>query len=152
MTLGRGIFGNVVSIGAQTMKENFPAIAQVDAYWEGLRNGRLMPDRSEVDPRGMKSALEYAMLLEQVVPGVARVRVSGVHLSDLFGMEIRGMPISAFFDAPSREQLTSVVRRLHNRPEVSELKLKSPAGLGRPPMTKEDAGLPTSSFLFHQLK
>ncbi len=42
---------------------SYPAIAQVDAYWEALRNGRLMPERAEVDPRGLECALEYAFIL-----------------------------------------------------------------------------------------
>ena len=77
---------------------SYKAIAQVDAYWEGLRAGRPMPDRAEVDPRGLGDALEFAFLLEHVAPGIGRVRISGMHLRDLLGMEVRGMPLTAVFE------------------------------------------------------
>jgi len=50
--------GNVVSFVDRAGEMIFPAVNQVDAYWEGLRDGRLMPERAEVDPRGLDSALE----------------------------------------------------------------------------------------------
>ena len=35
-------FGNVVSMGMRKDAVNFPAVAQVDAYWEGLRDERIL--------------------------------------------------------------------------------------------------------------
>lgn len=116
-------------------KATFPAIAQIDSYWEGLRNGRLMPTRAEVDPRGMEAVLEYAMLLEFVAPGVARVRVAGVHLSDLIGMDVRGMPLSVFFDPGHRGRVAEILDQVVRGPRVAELKLSASAGIGRPSLT-----------------
>lgn len=127
-----GGLGKVVSLGTRMESNTFPAISKIDAYWEQLRDGRLMPKRSEVDPRAMESALEYALLLEHVAPGVVRVRVAGTHLSDLMGMEVRGMPLSVFFDVADRGTLAEIVDRVVREPQVAELKLSSPAGLGRP--------------------
>lgn len=134
MNMRFGMGGNVVSFSAKANAMNYPAISQVDAYWEGLREGRLMPERAEVDPRGLSGALEFAFLLEHVAPGVARLRVAGRHLSDILGMEVRGMPITAFFDPTSRTKLAEVLDNVVRRPQVAELKLKSPAGIGRPPL------------------
>jgi hypothetical protein len=118
------------------MKVNFPAVSQIDAYWEGLRDGRLMPKRSEVDPRGMEGALEYAMLMELVAPGVARIRVSGMHLTDLLGMEVRGMPLTAFFEPQDRPRIAAVLDEVvgtkGSGPKVIEVSLASPGGIGRP--------------------
>ena len=61
-----------------------------------------MPLRSEIDPRGLKGALEYCFVLERIAPGLARLRVAGSHLGDLMGMEVRGMPITAFYDENGR--------------------------------------------------
>lgn len=130
---------------------NFPAIAQVDAYWEGLRGGRLMPARAEVDPRGLENALEYALMLEYVASGVARVRVAGQHLSNLLGMEVRGMPITAFFEPSSRARISEVLDQVTRGPKVAELQISSAGGLGRPairsrlflaPLSGEDVGHP----------
>ena len=113
----------------------FAAINQVDAYWEGLRNGRLMPERAEVDPRGMESALEFAFMLEHVAPGVARFRVAGRHLSDLLGMEVRGMPISSFIEPEGRAQFARALDKVVNTPQVADICLSSPRGIGRPAVT-----------------
>lgn len=145
MFLGKGRFDNVISMGSRAMANTFPAIAQVDAYWEGLREGRLMPCRSEVDPRGLQGALEYAMLMEVVAPGIARVRVSGMHLNDLMGMEVRGMPITAFFDPADRQRLSDVLKEVVSGPKVAELTLSSPGGIGRSPLSAKLYIAPLSS-------
>ena len=128
-------FGNVVSFARKAETVNFPAVSQVDAYWEGLRDGRLMPDRSEVDPRGLENALEFAFMLECVAPGVARVRIAGMHLSDLLGMEVRGMPLTAFFEPSARERMGEVLNRVVTSAHVADLRLSSGKAIGRPPLT-----------------
>ncbi|MCP3971155.1 MAG: PAS domain-containing protein [Rhodobacteraceae bacterium] len=130
-----GFEGNVVSFTARAATMSFPAISQVDAYWEGLRDGRLMPERAEVDPRGLESALEFAFMMERVAPGVARIRVAGMHLSDLLGMEVRGMPITAFFEPKSRARVAETIDRVTDGAQVADLRLSSRGGIGRPPLT-----------------
>ncbi|MCB2111761.1 MAG: PAS domain-containing protein, partial [Rhodobacteraceae bacterium] len=68
----------------------FHSISVVRAYWEALRAGREVPYRSEIDPRGIESALEHTFVLERIAPRIARFRLAGVHLCDLMGMEVRG--------------------------------------------------------------
>ncbi|MDF0594949.1 PAS domain-containing protein [Psychromarinibacter halotolerans] len=125
-------FDNVVSLFGKAVPLKYPAIAQVDAYWEGLRQGRLMPDRAEVDPRGMDTALEYAFLMEHVAPGIARVRISGMHLRDLLGMEVRGMPLTAFFLPEARERIQKAVEAVVTTPQVADISLSGQRGIGRP--------------------
>ena len=62
--------GNVVPLFTERQKMSFPAIAQMDAYWEALRRGQLIPKRSDVDPRGIEAALEHAFILERIAAGV----------------------------------------------------------------------------------
>ena len=138
--------GKVLSFGAQAMAVNYPAISQVDAYWEGLRDGRLMPTRGEIDPRGLENALEFAMMMELVAPGIARIRVAGMHLSDLLGMEVRGMPLTAFIEPASRAKLTETLDRVVNRPQVADIKLSSSGGVGRPSMAARLYLAPLSSY------
>lgn len=124
--------GNVVSLVHRLAQVSFPAINQVDAYWEGLRCGRLMPERAEIDPRGLESALEYAFMLEHVAPGVARIRIAGMHLNDILGMEVRGMPLTAFINPEDRKRLGRALDRVVNTPQVADIKLSSPRSIGRP--------------------
>lgn len=61
----------------------FEALARVESYWEALRDGRQMPARAELDPRGLGPALDHALLLEASGPGPARIRLAGAALAAL---------------------------------------------------------------------
>ena len=123
---------NVISIAPARTEQHFPAISQVEAYWEGLRNGRLMPTRSEVDPRGISDILEFAFVLEKIAPGMARIRLAGMHLNDLMGMEVRGMPITAMFLPEARRQIQRTLELVFERPATARLSLSGDMGLTRP--------------------
>ncbi len=146
----RGL-SNIIALAPRRAQAKFPAIAQVEAYWEGLRNGRPMPARAEVDPRAMTEVLEYAFVLERIAPGLARIRVAGRHLSDLLGMEVRGMPISALFLPETRDQLRTALEEVLSAPASVRLTLAGDSGLTRPRLEaqmylaplRDDTGLPT---------
>lgn len=123
---------NVVSIAPARIQQHFPAIAQVEAYWEGLRNGRLMPTRAEVDPRGISDILEFAFVLEKIAPGMARIRLAGMHMNDLMGMEVRGMPITAMFLPEARRQVQRALELVFERPSTARLTLSGDTGMTRP--------------------
>jgi len=93
-----------------------PHLAQVEAYWDALRGDRPAPLRSEIDPRGIENALEYAFVLERIAPGVARFRLAGMHLNDLMGMEVRGMPLTSFFSADDRGKLGEALEHVFEMP------------------------------------
>ncbi len=123
---------NVISIAPARTEQHFPAISRIDAYWEGLRNGRLMPTRAEVDPRGIADILEFAFVLEKLAPGIARVRLAGQHLNDLMGMEVRGMPFSAIFLPEARRQIQRTLELVFERPSTARLSLSGDTGFTRP--------------------
>ena len=126
---------NVYTFMPKNPKMMFTAISQVDAYWEGLRDGRLMPDRAEIDPRGLQDNLEFALMLEHIAPGVARIRVAGSHICDLLGMEVRGMPITSLFEPTSRAKLAETLDYVVGKPCVAEIDISSPQAIGRPALT-----------------
>ena len=88
---------NVIDFSTRREASAPRPLREVEAYWELLRDGRLVPDRSEVDPRGFPGALAHSFLLERIAPGHARVRVTGRHLSDLMGIDMQGLPLSSLF-------------------------------------------------------
>lgn len=120
-------------------------VAQMRAYWEGLRRGRDVPSRSEIDPRGLEAALEYAFILERVAPGMGRFRLAGMHLNDLMGMEVRGMPLTAMFTPEGRKRVADATEAVFSGPAVAELVLTAEAGIGKPPMTARLILLPMKS-------
>ena len=120
-------------------------VAQMRAYWEGLRAGRDIPARSDIDPRGLENALEYAFILERVAPGMGRFRLAGMHLNDLMGMEIRGMPLTAMFTPEGRKRVADATEAVFQGPAIAELVLTAEAGIGKPPMTARLLLLPMKS-------
>jgi hypothetical protein len=122
----------VVFISQALNARRFTAARRVEAYWHGLRGARALPSRSEVDPRGIEDALEYAFLIERIAPGHARLRVAGMHLSDLVGMDVRGMPLSTLIAAPARRAFADALERVFARPAIARLSLAAQGGFGRP--------------------
>ena len=119
---------NVVSMTDYNPDQSFAILSQVEAYWDALRGDQLLPKRSDIDPRGIENALEFAFILERVAPGVARLRIAGSHLSDLMGMEVRGMPITAFLTPASRRQFSDMMEEVFELPATAMLTLKSDVG------------------------
>ena len=86
-----------------------PALARIEAYWTEIRAGRLVPARSEIDPRGLEGVLGHAFILERLTTGLARLRIAGSHMTELLGMETRGLPLSTIFAAEARDTLADAL-------------------------------------------
>lgn len=110
----------------------FRSLTEVEAYWEGLRMGDAVPRRADIDPRGIENALEYAFVLERIAPGLARLRIAGMHLGDLMGMEMRGMPISAMVQPTGRTGFARTLEAVMSRPAVARITLSAQTGIGKP--------------------
>ncbi|MEQ6203372.1 PAS domain-containing protein [Sulfitobacter sp. HNIBRBA2951] len=125
----------------------YAPISLVEAYWDALREGREMPKRADIDPRGIESALEYAFILERVAPGVARLRIAGTHLHDLMGMEARGMPLTSFFEHETRTRVAGLLEEVFQTPATAEINMFSTASLGQPALEARMILLPLKSDL-----
>jgi hypothetical protein len=121
----------IISLNAFTPAPDYVACKELEAYWDALRGVRQMPKRSEFDPRGIETALSFTFVAEKVAPSVARIRVAGSKLADLLGMEVRGMPVTAFFDPDSRDVLSEAVARMFKDPARLVVELESKRGFGR---------------------
>ncbi len=138
---------NVSAMTEFRANTGFSAISQVEAYWEGLRGTRLMPKRSEIDPRGIESALEYTFVLERIAPGMARIRIAGSHLGDLMGMEVRGMPLTSLITPPCRRQISDAIEDVCQRPAMCELRMSAETNISKPQMECRLLLLPLKSDL-----
>ncbi|WP_299841449.1 PAS domain-containing protein [uncultured Paracoccus sp.] len=128
---------------------NNPAriLADLRDYWQSLRRGRAIPLRSEIEPKGIRGALDYAFILERVAPGAARFRLAGRHLIDLMGMEVRGMPLCAFLNPGSRGRLSDVLETVFHAPQLAELTLVAKAEYARPALAARMLLMPLRSDL-----
>ncbi|MCT4556126.1 MAG: PAS domain-containing protein [Pelagimonas sp.] len=125
---GRGI----LSMTDHEKTRNLAPIKTVESYWLGLCGDEQVPLRSQVDPRGIESALENAFLLEKIAPSMAKLRVAGSHLSDLMGMQVSGMPLSSLISPGDRERFGQAVERLFAEPSIVHLTLRADDGFGKP--------------------
>ena len=137
----------VVRIDERQQKQDFAPLAQIEAYWNGLRGTRPMPLRSEIDPRGLKGALENCFVLERIAPGLARLRVAGSHLGALMGMEVRGMPISSFLTADARQAFGEMLEEVFETPATAVVTLEAETGYGRPALVGKIILMPVRSDL-----
>ncbi|MHA3913719.1 PAS domain-containing protein [Halovulum sp. GXIMD14793] len=101
------------------------------SYWDSLRDGRLAPFRAELDPRQFEDALENMFILEQLNPTQLRVRLAGMALCEMMGMEVRGMPPEAMMAADNREAFSQHLNTVLNTPAVMELQLTATGGDGQ---------------------
>ena len=139
--------GDVVSLGTQAKAIKGKDIENLRRYWQSMRKNGDVPRRSDIDPRGIDTLLENALIAEKIAPGLARLRIAGQHLGDLMGMEVRGMPVSAFIAPEYREQLAEALSELFERPAIVTLSLTAPGSLGRPEMSATLILLPLRSDL-----
>lgn len=106
-----------------------PLIDQVTRYWDGLRQGRVVPTREEVDPRAIQSALPNAFIVDRPRPGTVRFRLSGMHLNDVLGMEARGMPLRSLCEVAYRARLMDQVERVFEEPAMVVIDLRADRGI-----------------------
>ena len=102
-----------------------PAHAHITDYWESLRSGRMMPLRSEVDPREMSPYLEHCFVLQHTGPGDTRFRLAGMALTELMGMELRGMPLRSIIEPAERSIFSAQLERTFETPEIQVYRLIS---------------------------
>lgn len=115
---------SVISLSEHRANVADPTLVQVEAYWDALRTGRVMPARADVNPRGLSAVLKHCFILERLSTRFARFRVYGRGVSDLVGTELREMPISALFTPESREIIGETIEQVLDTPSHARLMLQ----------------------------
>lgn len=117
-------------------------MAQLRAYWEGLRVNDAIPSRAQISPRGIEAALASTFLLERVAPGIARFRIAGMDLADVMGMEVRGLPFSSMFCPAVRNDMALRLEQVFQSPAILTMDLVAERGIGRPALSGQLLALP----------
>ncbi len=103
----------------------FDGLAQVRAYWEGLRSTGGLPQRAALDPRGLSGMLDRIFLAERIGRGLVQLRVAGSGLADFAGTDVRGLPLSCLFTPETRPLLAQSIETVFDSPAVAEIDLGS---------------------------
>jgi len=134
----------IIGLGTHRFGLSHPIIRDVTRYWDGLRQGRLLPARSDVRPTAIMGALGHTFMLERSTAGHVRLRLAGAHLHEVMGMEVRGMPLRAFFALEERAALMAQMGTMFDTPHALALGLRAePCGGTRDaPLTGQMVILP----------
>jgi hypothetical protein len=98
-------------------------LSSLKTYWERLRAGRIAPYRAEIDPRQFESALENMFIIERLAPDNLRIRLAGMKICEMMGMEVRGMQPAFLIDEPDRTRFDRLLAVVMAEPAVVELQL-----------------------------
>lgn len=110
-----------------------PEFLQMEGFWQALRGADgSLPERAHFDPRGISVLLGSTLLLERISQGEVRIRLAGMALHELLGMELRGMPLSALAVPTSRISLSERVARVFDTPAIARLNFSAEPGFARP--------------------
>ena len=115
---------------SQSPSEIRASFAVLEGYWNDVRIGRSGAS-SSFDPSAVESVLPYSFVVEEIAPGLSRIRVCGTEVEKLFGQELRGMPINSLFAGPSRAQIQSLLTQAYLGPTIVEANVSLGEAKGR---------------------
>jgi len=78
-------------------------------YWSRLRNGRSVPDQTDIDPRAIKRMLSHVFILDAAVPARPIYRLAGTGLCERYGLELKGTGFLANWEGQSAAALAALL-------------------------------------------
>lgn len=78
-------------------------------YWDGLRDGLVVPDRAEVDPGAIRRVLADTFIVEVDADRAFPYRLAGSRLCALMGHELRGESFLDAFMGPDRVEMERLI-------------------------------------------
>lgn len=106
-------------------------LSSLKSYWERLRAGRIAPYRAEIDPRQFETALENMFIVERIAPDNMRIRLAGMKICEMMGMEVRGMEPGFLVDDADRLRFERLLHVVMAEPSVVEVRLSAEGRGGR---------------------
>jgi hypothetical protein len=98
-------------------------LSSLKSYWERLRAGRIAPYRAEIDPRQFETALENMFIIERLGHDNMRIRLAGMKICEMMGMEVRGMQPGFLLEEADRPRFDRLLAVVMTEPAVVELRL-----------------------------
>lgn len=80
-------------------------------YWSRLRQGRDVPDQTEIDPRAISRLLPYVFILDAENPARPIYRLAGTALCERLGFELKGTGFLTHWEAHSSVALGSLLQQ-----------------------------------------
>ncbi len=80
-------------------------------YWSRIRNGRPVPDQTDIDPRAIKRLLAHTFILDMRDAAHPVYRLAGTGMCDYFGFELKGTGFLSMWETQSRHAIASLLRQ-----------------------------------------
>ena len=79
-------------------------------YWNALRGSRSAPDRRDIDPTRIRTALANTFILEHADANDFDFRLAGSHLCTAYSRELKGRSFSRLWHDRDRDAIDTLVR------------------------------------------
>jgi hypothetical protein len=99
-----------------------PGSKLVFDYWNALRNGRVLPRRSEVDPAALRLLLPHVFILQRYDSEHIVFRVAGTALCAAFGRELRDHNFVTLWSHNSQPAIRDLLLQLAERAQVATVR------------------------------
>ena len=100
------------------------------SHWESLRINGELPLRADITPRQIPDVLDSLFIFERLNPQDVRVRIAGLTICEMMGMEVRGQSPMSFFDDSTRRRFAAVITDVLDRPTIAYLGLDTVDKMG----------------------
>lgn len=100
-------------------------------YWNGLRGGRSVPARVDIEPGKISAILDRVFLLETEADGRITYRLAGSTICEQFGADLRNQDYLAFWPGRDRSVLASLFRDLAENGDVAIIESEALTRSGR---------------------
>ena len=102
------IVADAISSAAYIEAPRDPRIKALYDYWDGLRRGRAMPSRKNVDPMAIPALLPY-IIMYNVEPSGYTIRLVGEAVVDFVGRNGTGGHAGSMLPPHAAEQVVSIL-------------------------------------------
>lgn len=79
-------------------------------YWNSLRGARSAPDRRDIDPARIKTALSNTFILELAGSDEFTFRLAGSHLCSAYARELKGRSFNQLWHPRDRDAIETLIR------------------------------------------
>jgi hypothetical protein len=79
-------------------------------YWNALRGARSAPERRDIDPARIKSALASTFILERDTHEEFSFRLAGSHICSAYARELKGRSFSRLWHVRDRDAMGTLIR------------------------------------------
>jgi hypothetical protein len=100
---------NTASVAAFIDGPRNPDLRALYEYWDKARNGRAMPQRSDIDPTQIPKLLPHLFMYDVVSGGGYKIRLIGEELRHFMGSKAVGQPAGSTMTPRGAEMIVKIL-------------------------------------------